>query len=118
MAEQLQRYTLSSQCEEVPMSKRVGFWALAGFAVALIWAGVFYVLGPSNGLYPGQGEVLQSLGHSLLLRISIPVALLGRRFAITWYWSAVLNAAIYGCLGLVVETIRVAVQSSRLRLHH
>ncbi|HET6170596.1 MAG TPA: hypothetical protein VFE01_10475 [Terracidiphilus sp.] len=100
------------------MTRRVGFWALAGFAVALVWAAVFYVLGPSNGLYPGQGEVLQSLGHSLLLRISIPVALLGRHFAITWYWSAVLNAAIYGCFGLVVESIRLALQSSRLRVHH
>jgi hypothetical protein len=117
-AEQLQRYTLSPQCEEVRMSRRLGFWALAGFAVALIWAAVFYVLGPSNGFYPSEGDVVQSLSHSLLLRISIPVAQLGRHFAITWYWSAVLNAAIYGCFGLVVETIRLAVQSSRLRLHH
>lgn len=99
------------------MSRRVGFWALAGFAVALIWAGVFYLLGPSNGLYPGQGEVLQSLGHSVWLPITAPVALLGRHHAITWYWSAVLNAAIYACIGLAVETIRLAVQSSRLRLH-
>lgn len=100
------------------MLRRIGFWALGGCAVALFWALVFYLLGPSNGSYPSQEAVLQHLSHSLLLRISIPVALLGRHFAITWYWSAVMNAAIYACFGLAVETIRLAAQSSRLRLHH
>lgn len=100
------------------MLRRVGFWALAGFAVALIWAAVFYILGPSNGSYPSQGAVLHYLSQSILVRITIPVALVGRHYAITWYWSAVMNAAIYGCIGLVVETIRLGLRSTRLRLHH
>lgn len=100
------------------MLRRVGFWALCGCAVALIWALAFYILGPSNGTYPSQGAVLHYLGHTVLLPITAPVALLGRHYAITWYSSAVINAALYGCIGLVVETIRLAVQSRRLRLHH
>ena len=100
------------------MLKRIGIWTLAGFAVGLFWAAVFYMVGPSRGLYPSQGAVLQYLSQSILVRITIPIALLGRHYAITWYWSAVMNAAIYGCIGLIVETIRLAVQSSRLRLHH
>ena len=100
------------------MLRRVGLWALCGFAVALIWAAVFYVAGPSNGTYPSQGAVLYSLSHTPMLKITAPVALLGSHYAITWYWSAVLNAAIYACVGLAVETIRLAVQSNRLRLHH
>ena len=99
------------------MLRRVGFWTLCGFAVALIWAAVFYIAGPSNGTYPSQGAVLYSLSHTPLLKITAPVALLGRHYAITWYWSAVLNAAIYACIGLAVETLRLALQSSRLRLH-
>ena len=100
------------------MLRRLGIWAVCGGAVALIWAGVFYLAGPSNGQYPNQGAVLHYLGHAPLLPITAPVALLGRHYAITWYWSAVLNAGIYVCLGLAVETIRLAVQLSSARLRH
>jgi hypothetical protein len=100
------------------MLRRIGFWALGGCAVALIWAAVFYFAGPGDGTYPTQGAVLYALGHSPFLKITAPVALLGRHFAITWYWSAVLNAAIYACIGLCLETIRLAVHSSRMGLHH
>ena len=100
------------------MLRRIGLWALGGFLVALIWAAVFYILGPSNGEYPSQGAVLHSLGHSTLLPITAPVALLGRHYAITWYWSTVINAAIYGCAGLLVETMRRAVRPGIGRLRH
>ncbi|MGA8089606.1 MAG: hypothetical protein WCA10_20210 [Terracidiphilus sp.] len=100
------------------MLRRLGIWALCGCAVALIWAAVFYLAGPSNGQYPSQGAILHYLGHTPLLPITAPVALLGHHYAITWYWSTAINAAIYACAGLVVETIRLAVQSSRLRLRH
>ncbi len=86
------------------MLKRVGIWTLAGFAVGLFWAAVFYMVGPSRGFYPSQGNVLHALGQSVWLRITAPVALLGQDYAITWYWSAVINAAVYGCIGLIVET--------------
>jgi hypothetical protein len=76
------------------------------------------MFGPSNGQYPSQGAVLHYLGHMALVPVTAPVALLGRHYAITWYWSAVINAAIYACIGLAVEAIRLTVQSRRLRLHH
>jgi hypothetical protein len=63
---------------------------------------VFYISGPSNSGY---------LSHAFLLPVTAPVALLGRHYAITWYWSTVINAAIYGCIGLAVETLRLAFQS-------
>ncbi len=58
------------------------------------------------------------LGHTLLLPVTAPVALLGRHHAITWYWSTVINAAIYSCIGLAVETIRLTLRFSLLRLRH
>jgi hypothetical protein len=100
------------------MLRRVGLWALCGCAVALIWALVFYILGPSNGHYPSQGAVLQYLGHSPILPVTAPVALLGRRYAITWYWSTAINAAIYACIGLAVEAIRMTLRFSLPRLRH
>ena len=100
------------------MLRRIGLWALCGCAVALIWALVFYIFGPSNGEYPSQGAVLEYLGHTALLPLTAPVALLGHHYAITWYWSAVINAAIYVYIGMAVETIRLAVQSRRPRLRH
>ena len=89
------------------MARRVGWWALCGFAIALIWALTFYLLGPSRGGYPHQAAVLGYLARSALLRISAPVALLGRHYAITWYWSAVMNAVLYSIFGLIVEVIRL-----------
>lgn len=100
------------------MLRRIGLWALCGCLVALTWALVFYIFGPSNGTYPSQGAVLHYLGHAALLPVTVPVVLLGRHHAITWYWSAVMNGASYACIGLAVETIRLALQSRRLRLHN
>ncbi|HUN84628.1 MAG TPA: hypothetical protein VMU48_09620 [Terracidiphilus sp.] len=100
------------------MLRRIGFWALCGFGFALIWAMVFYLLGPSNGFYPSQGEVLSYLGHSAALSVTVPVALLGRHYAITWYWSAAINAGMYAALGLGVEMVWVSLRSSLARVHH
>jgi hypothetical protein len=100
------------------MLRRIGIWAVCGLAVALIWAAVFYVLGPSMGQYASQGAVLRYLSHSPLLPATAPVALLGHHYAITWYWSAVINAGIYAGLGLVVETVRLALRPSLVRLPH
>ena len=100
------------------MPRRIGIWALCGFAVALIWVLVFYCLGPSVGQYQSQSDVLHYLGQSAVLRITAPVALLGRHHAITWYRSAVINAAIYACVGLAVETIRLTLRFSLPRLRH
>jgi hypothetical protein len=100
------------------MLRRIGLWAFAGGAVALIWALLFWFFGPSNGEYPSQAAVLHFLGHTPLLSITMPVALLGHHYAITWAWSAVMNAVIYVLIGLAVETIRLAIHSRRPRLRH
>ena len=100
------------------MPRRIGLWGLIGLAVALTWALVFYSFGPSNGQYPSQAAVLHYLGHTPLLPVTAPVALLGRHFAMTWYWSAVINAGIYACVGLVVETARLSFQWSHAGLRH
>ena len=100
------------------MLRRIGLWAFGGCLVALIWAVVFYMLGPSNGEYSSQAAVLQYLGHSNVLPITAPVALLGRHYAITWYWSTLINAAIYACAGLLVETMRLALRPGMGRLRH
>jgi len=100
------------------MLRRVGLWAFCGFAVALLWALAFYMLGPSHGEYPSQGAVLHYLGTSAILRITAPVALLGRYYAITWYCSALINAAIYACVGIAVEVVRLSLRSSSARLRH
>gem|GEM_PF-712335 len=100
------------------MLQRLGIWALCGCAVALIWAAVFYILGPSNGQYPSQGAVLHYLGYTPLLPVTAPVALLGRHHAITWYGSTVINAAIYACIGLAMETIRLTLRFTLPRLRH
>ena len=109
---------LPSQSEEAIMLRRLGLWAFGGCAVALIWALVFYIFGPSNGEYPSQAAVLHYLGHTPLLPITAPVALLGHHYAITWPWSAVINAVIYVFIGLAIETIRLLVHSRRPRMRH
>ena len=100
------------------MVRRIGLWAFGGCVVALAWALVFYLFGPGNGDYPSQAAVLHYLGHTPLLPITAPVALLGRHFAITWSLSAAINAAIYALIGLSIETIRLAAHSRRQRLSH
>jgi hypothetical protein len=81
---------------------------------------VFYIFGPSSGEYPSQGAILQYLGHTALLPVTIPLFLLGRHYhyTITWYGSAVINAATYAFIGLAVESIRLTVQSRRPGLNH
>lgn len=102
----------------MPMLRRIGIWSICGCAVALIWTLVFYLAGPSNGQYPSQGAVLHYLGRTPLLPATVPVALLGHHYAMKWYTASVINAAMYGCIGMVVETIRLALRTSSARLRH
>jgi hypothetical protein len=100
------------------MSKRIGLWALGGATVALIWALAFYSLGPSRGFYPGQADLLHDLSHSAALSITIPLALVFRHYPITWYESAILNAASYACIGLLFETLRMTMLATLARARH
>ena len=96
------------------MLGRIGLWALSGCAVALLWALAFYVFSPANGVYPSQAALWQSLHDTPLLPITAPVALLGHHYAFTWGWSAMINAVIYGFIGMTFESIRMVFRA-RLR---
>jgi hypothetical protein len=99
------------------MAKRIGFWALGGFTVAFLWFLYFYWL-TYDAYHGGPGFDFSSTTEALV-NFTAPVRpLLGRHHAITWYWSLPLNAGIYACVGLTMETIRMAVRSSVLRPHH
>ena len=100
------------------MLRRVGLWALVGALVALFWAAAFYFLGPAFGRYPSQFAILEYLSHSLLVLLSVPLGLLGRHLAITWYASVAMNAATYAIIGLLVELTREAFRTGHLRLGH
>ncbi len=100
------------------MLRRIGIWSICGSAVALIWVLVFYFLGPSNGQYPSQFEVLQYLSHSAILSVTVPLVLLGHHWAITWYWSIVINALTYAMAGFVVELVLLPFRNGFVRLRH
>ena len=104
--------------KEMIMLQKIGLWAFSGCVVALVWALVFYIFGPSSGEYPNQAAVLHYLNHTSLLPITAPVALLGRHHAITWGWSAAINAVIYAFVGLTFEVIRFVTNLGRPRLRH
>lgn len=100
------------------MLRRISLWALCGLAIALTWVAVFYLLGPSNGTYPNQFAVLNYLAHSTMLAVSVPLVMLGRHWAITWYWSLVINALTYAMAGLVFELILLPFRRGTWRLRH
>jgi len=94
------------------MLRRIGFWALAGGAVAFCW--FLYFIWLTWGAYHGGPGFEFSATTETIVNITAPVRLLfGRHHAVTWYWSIVLNAAIYACAGLAAETIGVAVRAGK-----
>ena len=90
------------------MLRRIGWWALGGLVVALVWTLVMLILPP--GQRPGADWPV--------VFISMPFVQLFRHYPITWYEAAVLNAASYACIGLLVEAIRLTMRSSYARLRH
>ncbi|HET6206880.1 MAG TPA: hypothetical protein VFD98_08730 [Terracidiphilus sp.] len=77
------------------MSRRIGLWALAGFAVACFWV-IFSLIIP-RGI---------NFGHWAITSITAPASLLRHR-PVTWYEFILLNAAMYGLAGLAVEPFRL-----------
>lgn len=99
------------------MARRIGIWALIGAAVAFCW--FLYFIWLTWGAYHGGPGFTFSAFTEMLVNITVPVRpLFGRSYAITWYWSIVLNAAIYGCIGLAVETVWLAARSRVPRMRH
>jgi hypothetical protein len=77
------------------MNRRLGVWALAGFAVACFW--VIFSLVIPRGI---------NFGYWAITAVTAPASLLRHR-PVTWYEFILLNTAIYGLVGLAVEPFRL-----------
>jgi hypothetical protein len=73
-------------------------WAGAGFLVAGGWALYAFASTPPALTFT---DPLMTL-----VRITCPIALLGRSFPIRLEWVLLANAATYALLGLIVEPLR------------
>jgi hypothetical protein len=98
------------------MARRIGLWALLGAAVAFLW--FLYFTWLTWGAYHGGPPFNFSATTDALVNITAPVRPLFGRHAVTWYWSIVLNAAIYACIGLSLEMLRLALRFGSPRLRH
>jgi hypothetical protein len=87
------------------MKYRIAMWASAGFLIAGCWA--LYTFATIPSAMTSADPILT------LVEITCPVvfASLHFNFALALYWSVVANAATYGLIGLIVETLR-------RQLHH
>ncbi len=71
---------------------RIGLWLLSGATVTCFWVLFAMIAGP------GHFD-----GHWMVVAITIPASLLERTGAHTWYSVMLLNAGLYGLIGLAVE---------------
>jgi hypothetical protein len=78
------------------MAKRIGLWAFAGLAVAVVWAFIAATVGPRY-----------DFNHSTLLALTIPFSSISRGWDVpmTYYEVIALNAAAYALVGLALEPI-------------
>lgn len=86
------------------MKSRIAMWAGAGFFVAGGWA--IYALASTPPALSYGDPLLP------LVRLTCPIAILGRFYAISLAWVLLANSATYATAGLLVEALRL-----RLRLH-
>lgn len=79
------------------MSRRIAFWAFAGFTVACIWVIVGFLIprGVQFGKWP-------------ITAITAPASILARsvNFPISWYAFVGVNTVLYALIGLAVEPFR------------
>jgi hypothetical protein len=75
--------------------KRIGLWVLIGATVTCFWVLVMMLLGPHH-----------DISHWPVLAITIPASvLLPRSRPVTYYEVMLLNAALYGLVGLALEPL-------------
>lgn len=77
------------------MKRRIGLWALSGFAVACCWVIYGLATGPNH-----------NLGRWTVVAITAPASLLGRPIPLAYYWFILLNVATYALFGLATELLR------------
>lgn len=80
------------------MKFRIGMWASAGFLVAAGWAIYAFVSTPPALTF---GDPLMTL-----VRVTCPIAMLGRSYPIRLEWVLLANTATYALVGLLVEPLR------------
>ena len=82
------------------MKYRIAMWASAGFIVATCWA--LYAFATTPPAMTSADPIVT------LVELTCPVvfASLHFHFALGMYWCLLANAATYGLIGLMVETIR------------
>lgn len=83
------------------MKFRIAMWAVAGFLVAGCWA--LY----SFSTFPNPITRAEPVVWNLaLLTQPIAFASFHFHFGISFYWVLLANAATYGLVGLIAETVR------------
>jgi hypothetical protein len=87
------------------MKSKIALWAGAGFLVAGGWA-VYALASTPPAL--SYGDPLLPL-----VRLTCPIAILGRFYAIRLSWVLVANAATYALAGLLVEGLRLRLQPAK-----
>jgi uncharacterized RDD family membrane protein YckC len=82
------------------MKYRIATWASAGFLVAVCWA--LYAFATTPPAMTSADPIVT------LVEFTCPVvfASVHFHFALGLYWSLLANAATYGLIGLIVETLR------------
>ena len=82
------------------MKYRIAMWAIAGFLVASCWA--LYAFATTPPAMTSADPIVT------LVELTCPVvfASVHFHFALGLDWSIVSNAATYGLIGLIVETLR------------
>jgi hypothetical protein len=77
------------------MTRRIIWWALAGFAVVCCW----FIYGEATAPNP-------NLARSTVVAITAPAILIGRTMPLAYYWFILLNAAAYALVGVATEFLR------------
>ena len=80
------------------MRIRIAIWASAGFLVAGFRALLAFAS------FPSTSERMRDVWA--LVSLTCPVAILGRRYAISLYEALAANAVTYALVGLIGETLR------------
>jgi hypothetical protein len=89
------------------MKYRIGVWAGAGLLVAGGWA--LYAFASTPPALTSGDPMLA------LVELTCPVVLASVHFhfGVSLYWSLVANAATYGLIGLLVESLRQRLHPAR-----
>jgi hypothetical protein len=82
------------------MKSRISIWASVGFLVACSWA--LYAFATTPPAMTSADRILT------LVKLTCPIvaASFYFHFGVSLYWSLLANAATYGLVGLIVETVR------------